>query len=345
MSPRKERPRGGEPYDRHRPVMLAEVVAALQPQDGEVFLDGTFGAGGYSRGILEAADCTVIGLDRDPTAIAGGFDMVSEFKGRLTLVEERFSELSGAIDDLGVAALDGVVLDVGVSSMQLDRAERGFSFRNEGPLDMRMGGDGPTAADLVATLEDKELAAILRTLGEERRAGAIARAICAEREKEPILDTLRLARIVERVLGQAPNAIHPATRTFQALRIAVNDELRQLALALFAAERRLKPGGRLVVVSFHSLEDRIVKTFLANRTRTLPGGSRHAPAAPVPPATFEALTRGVEKPGDAETATNPRARSARLRAALRTAAPARGGDPFAFGAPRLPIPSLMGDAS
>ena len=328
----------------HLSVMLAEVLAALDPKPGEIHLDGTFGAGGYTRAIL-GTGAEVVALDRDPTAIAGGYDLVAASKGKLTLVEERFSQLSDALDQLGVEKLDGLVLDVGVSSMQLDQAQRGFSFRFDGPLDMRMGGEGPSAADLVAELDEKELAALLRTLGEERRAGAIARAIVAEREKEPIETTARLSAICERVLGSWNDGIAPATRTFQALRIAVNDELGELGRALFAAEKRLKPGGRLVVVSFHSLEDRIVKTFLADRTRTQPGGSRHMPQAHVPPATFEALSRGVVKPTEAETEGNARARSARLRAARRTDAPARGGDPFAFGVPRLPQHGLPGGAS
>ncbi len=329
----------------HTPVMLDEVLAALAPRDGETYLDGTFGAGGYTSAILAAADCRVVALDRDPTAIAGGYDLVSSSRGRLTLVEERFSNLADALDRLGLQQIDGVVLDIGVSSMQVDQAERGFSFRFDGPLDMRMGGEGPTAAELVAELEEKELAAILRTLGEERRAGAIARAICAERAKAPIETTSRLAAIAERVLGRSTDGINPATRTFQALRLAVNDELGELAQALFAAEKRLKPGGRLVVVSFHSLEDRIVKTFLADRARTQAGGSRHMPQAEVAPATFELLSRGVVKPGDEEVARNVRSRSAKLRAARRTSAPAREGDPFAFGVPRLPLSGLIGGAS
>jgi 16S rRNA (cytosine1402-N4)-methyltransferase len=329
----------------HLPVMLAEVLEAIAPKDGEIYLDGTFGAGGYTRALLEAANCRVIAVDRDPSAVARGFAMAAEFGGRLTIVEDRFSNLSGVIDQLGIEELDGVVLDVGVSSMQLDQSDRGFSFRNDGPLDMRMGGDGVSAADLVAELPEKELAAVLRTLGEERRAGAIARAICAERAETPIRTTLQLASIAERVLGWSNDGIHAATRTFQALRIAVNDELGELGRALFAAESRLKPGGGLAVVSFHSLEDRIVKTFLADRTRTLPGGSRHMPQAHVPPATFVSLSRGVVRPSDQETATNPRARSARLRAAIRTEAPARGGDAFAFGVPRLPVAGLKGGVS
>ena len=326
----------------HKPVMLAEVLDAIAPQDGEVYFDGTFGAGGYTRAILDAADCRVIATDRDPTAIRAGDELVAASKGRLTLVEDRFSNVAKVLDDLGEPMLDGFVVDVGVSSMQIDRAERGFSFRNDGPLDMRMGGDGPSAADLVATLEEKELAAVLRTLGEERRAGAIARAIVAERAEEPIVTTQRLAAICERVLGSWNDGISPGTRTFQALRIAVNDELGELARALIAAERRLKPGGRLVVVAFHSLEDRIVKTFLTDRTRTTAGGSRHMPETRVAPATFAAVSRGVVKPGDEEVSGNVRSRSARLRAAVRTDAPARGGDPFAFGAPRLPLHRLFG---
>jgi 16S rRNA (cytosine1402-N4)-methyltransferase len=329
----------------HTPVMLAEALAALRPAGGETYLDGTFGAGGYARAILDAADCSVVALDRDPTAVAAGYGLVAASAGRLTLVEERFSRISSALDALGVGQIDGIVLDVGVSSMQIDRAERGFSFRSDGPLDMRMSGEGPSAADIVATLDDKGLAAVLRTLGEERRAGALARAIVAARAEAPIETTGRLAQIAEKVLGSWNDGIHPATRTFQALRLAVNDELGELARALFAAEARLKPGGRLVVVAFHSLEDRIVKTFLADRTRTAPGGSRHMPQQSVAPATFETVSRGVVKPGDAEIAANVRARSARLRAARRTDAPARGGDPFAFGVPRLPLHGFSGEAS
>lgn len=339
---RRERRPEADDARPHRPVMLAEVLEALQPRAGAVYFDGTFGAGGYTRAILEAADCRVIATDRDPTAIAAGYDLVAASKGRLTLVEDRFSNLAHVLDQLGQERIDGVVLDVGVSSMQLDRAPRGFSFRNDGPLDMRMGGEGPCAADLVAELGEKELAAILRTLGEERRAGAIARALCAARADGPIDTTLKLANLVEGVLGRSYDGVHAATRTFQALRIAVNDELGELGRALFAAEERLTAGGRLCVVSFHSLEDRIVKTFLADRTRTLSGGSRHMPEAVVPPATFTYLAKGAAKPSDAEVDANPRARSARLRAAVRTEAPARHGDPFAFGVPRLPLGGLEG---
>ncbi len=322
----------------HLSVMRDEAVAALAPAHGETYIDGTFGAGGYSRAILDYADCTVIGLDRDPTAIANGAGLVQEYKGRLTLVQSRFGDMDAALASVGAEKVNGIVLDIGVSSMQLDQAERGFSFRFEGPLDMRMGNEGPTAADLVNLLDDKDIAALLRALGEERRAGAIARAICSERAKKPFTTTAELAQLVESVLGRKPgDPIHPATRTFQALRLAVNDELGELARALFAAENILAPGGRLVVVSFHSLEDRIVKNFINDRTRKNAGISRHLPDQAVEVPTFSPLTRGVMMPTPREVAFNPRARSARLRAAERTATPPRGNnDPLAFGVPRLP---------
>jgi 16S rRNA (cytosine1402-N4)-methyltransferase len=286
--------------------------------------------------VLDSADCKVVAIDRDPEAIAGGARLVRESGGRLSLVESTFGDLDRVLSGLGIAEVDGIVLDIGVSSMQIDEAERGFSFRQDGPLDMRMGRSGPTAADLIAHLSEQDLAALLRTLGEERRAGAVARAIAAERERAPITTTLHLARVVESVLGRPPNDIHPATRTFQALRIAVNDELDELARALFAAEKVLAPGGRLVVVSFHSLEDRIVKTFLGDRSRTSFGGSRHAPATDVPPPTFTLSQRGITRPQTDEVETNPRARSARLRTAIRTEAPPREGSALAFGVPQLP---------
>ena len=308
---------------RHVPVMLAEVLAALAPADGEVFVDGTFGAGGYTRAILEAADTKVLAIDRDPNAVVGGMGLVTQMRGRLTVVEERFAHLDEIAARLGMAPVDGVVLDIGVSSMQLDEAGRGFSFRRDGPLDMRMGESGPSAADLVATLSEGELARIFHVYGEERRAGALARAIVTDRGQKPFLRTLDLAGLCERVIRAKPGEIHPATRAFQALRIAVNGELEELARALLSAEAVLKPGGRLVVVSFHSLEDRIVKSFFADRTRTEAGGSRHAPQAVLPPATFTALHRGALAASEAEAAQNPRARSAKLRAGRRTEAPAR----------------------
>jgi 16S rRNA (cytosine1402-N4)-methyltransferase len=317
---------GGDAVDgglvRHIPVLAAEVLAFLQPRDGGLYIDGTFGAGGYTRAILDAADCRVIAIDRDESAIARGADLVAAAKGRLTLVEDRFSHLDEAALNAGHDSVDGVVLDIGVSSMQLDEAERGFSFRHDGPLDMRMGRSGPSASDLVAAASERDLAAIIARLGEERFARPVARAIVKARSEAPIVTTKQLVAIVERVVHARPGQIHPATRTFQALRICVNEELEELAAALSAAERILKPGGRLVVVTFHSLEDRIVKTFLAERSR-IATGSRHAPEARGPQPTFTLLTKKPVAAGDAETERNPRARSAKLRAAERNAAPAR----------------------
>ncbi len=317
----------------HVPVLGAAAIDHLAPQAGGIYIDGTFGAGGYSRAILAAADCRVIGIDRDPAAIAGGADLVAQSGGRLSLSEDRFSQLDAVARDLGYEKADGVVLDVGVSSMQLDTAARGFSFRLEGPLDMRMGGDGPSAADVLACIGERDLAHVIATLGEERHARAVARAIVAERSKAPIETTRALADIVGRVVHAKPGTIHPATRTFQALRIFVNEELSELAEALAAAERILKDGGRLVVVSFHSLEDRIVKTFLAERSRNA-GVSRHLPVSAGPAPTFSLLTKKPLVADEAEIARNPRARSAKLRAAMRTAAPARPLDERIL--PRLP---------
>ncbi len=318
----------------HLPVLLNEVVARLAPRPGETIVDGTFGAGGYTRAIL-ASGASVVAIDRDPTAIEAGEALVAASEGRLTLVPGVFGELDEHVAGLGLSAVDGVVLDIGVSSMQLDRAERGFSFRQDGPLDMRMGDEGPTAADVVNTADAGTLAHIFRVYGEEKRSGQVARAIVEARKAEPFTTTRQLSKVVESVIWAKPHEIHPATRVFQALRIHVNDELGELVRALGAAEKVLRPGGRLVVVTFHSLEDRIVKRFLADRTRTAPGGSRHAPIATVEPATFEALTKGVDEAGAAEIAVNPRARSAKLRAAVRTAAAARPVDAEALGLPRV----------
>jgi len=320
---------------RHLPVMLREVLAHLAPKDAGTYVDGTFGAGGYTAAILSAADCRVLAIDRDPTAIAGGQALVARSGGRLKLVEGRFSELDTLSTEAGFAPLDGVVLDIGVSSMQLDEAERGFSFRRDGPLDMRMGGDGLSAADVVGALDEVRLAHILWTFGEERQSRAIARAIVKAREEAPITRTAQLAEIVARVVWAKPGEIHPATRTFQALRIAVNEELNELVDALAAAEKVLKPGGRLVVVTFHSLEDRIVKTFLANRVKA-PSASRHQPLGEGPEPSFRLVAKGAVEPGPDEVAENPRARSAKLRAAERTLAPAHpGGDLMGL----LPAPS------
>ena len=310
---------------RHIPVLGAEAVAMLKPRDGGIYVDATFGAGGYSRAILDAADTSVIGIDRDRTAIAAGFDLVDRSNGRLTLVEDRFSNLAEACAAQGARAVDGVVMDVGVSSMQVDEAGRGFSFRLEGPLDMRMGHDGPTAADVVAKASEADLANIIYIFGEERHSRAVARAIVAARKDTPIATTRALAEIVSKVVWAKPGEIHPATRTFQALRIFVNEELDELHLALSAAERVLKPGGRLVVVSFHSLEDRMVKNFLSSRGKT-GGGSRHLPEIAQSAPSFRILTKRPVTARDDEVRANPRARSAKLRAAERTDAPAFAAD-------------------
>ncbi|MCZ0738485.1 16S rRNA (cytosine(1402)-N(4))-methyltransferase RsmH [Phreatobacter sp. AB_2022a] len=308
---------------RHIPVLLAEVMTALALEPGATVIDGTFGAGGYSRAILDAGGTQVLAIDRDPTAIAGGAALVAASQGRLDLVEGRFSRLDAIARERGHPAVDAVVLDIGVSSMQLDEAERGFSFRFDGPLDMRMAISGESAADLVARLPEAELADLIYRYGEERLSRPIAKAIVRERALQPIETTRRLADIVARVVRGKPGDIHPATRTFQALRIAVNEELAELEQALAAAERVLRPGGRLVVVTFHSLEDRIVKQFLSQRAAVSAGGSRHAPAAAVAEPTFTLLGRKAVAAGEAEAAANPRARSAKLRAAVRTGAPAR----------------------
>jgi 16S rRNA (cytosine1402-N4)-methyltransferase len=306
---------------RHIPVLGREAVEMLSPRDGGIYLDATFGAGGYSRMILETDGTRVVGIDRDRSAITGAFDLVDRAAGRLTLVEDRFSNLGDICAAQGFDAVDGVVMDVGVSSMQLDQAARGFSFRLGGPLDMRMGHEGPTAADVVAKASEADLANIIYIFGEERHSRGVARAIVAARKEAPITTTQALADIVGRVVRSKPNEIHPATRTFQALRIFVNEELDELHLALAAAERVLKPGGRLVVVSFHSLEDRIVKDFLNQRGKA-GGGSRHLPEIAQAAPSFQILTKRPVTPGEAEISVNPRARSAKLRAAERTAAPA-----------------------
>ncbi len=304
---------------RHVPVLARRVIDWLGIRDGGIYIDATFGGGGYTRAILATPRARVIGIDRDHDAIARGAALVEEAQGRLDLVEDRFSNLQAIAGD---SAVDGVVFDLGVSSMQLDEASRGFSFRLDGPLDMRMDRHGPSAADIVARASERDLAVIIARLGEENHARAIARAIIKARDEGAIATTTVLADIVARVVRTRPDAIHPATRTFQALRIFVNDELAELAHGLAAAERVLKPSGRLVVVAFHSLEDRIVKSFLAERSRA-PAASRHRPEAVMAPPTFHVLTRRPEVPDEGEIAENPRARSAKLRAAERTEAAPR----------------------
>ena len=300
----------------HIPVLLDEVVDAMQPRAGKLLVDGTFGAGGYSRALLNGG-AQVIAFDRDPSARVFAEGLPAD---RFRLVEGRFSELDA---ETGAASLDGVVLDIGVSSMQLDQAERGFSFMKDGPLDMRMAASGLTAADLVNETEPAELARILFVYGEERESRRIARAIARRRDEQPFTRTLELAEFIEKALGGRRGAkVHPATRSFQAIRIAVNEELAELEAGLAAAERALKPEGRLCVVTFHALEDRIVKTFLAVRAGRTPAGSRHAPplAAGAAPS-FQLLFNGAQGPTEAELKANPRARSAKLRAAVRTDAP------------------------
>ncbi len=325
---------------RHRPVMLAEVLAALAPRDGGIYVDGTFGAGGYTRALLTAARCKVLAIDRDPHAISGGAALVADFADRLMLVEGRFSDMENLADRFGIAMIDGATLDVGVSSMQLDEAERGFSFARRGPLDMRMEQAGLSAADVVNRAEADELTRIIGILGEERRARAIAQSIVRARKIEPILTTEALVGAIEKATGkQRPqDRIHPATRTFQALRIYVNQELEELALALSAAERMLKPGGRLAVVTFHSLEDRIVKRFFAERSGKLPSSSRHWPGREAASAArFTPVRKGHQEPRDTETRQNPRARSAKLRAGERTDA-----EPLPLDLAHVAVPQFEG---
>ncbi|MZR32492.1 16S rRNA (cytosine(1402)-N(4))-methyltransferase RsmH [Sneathiella litorea] len=307
----------------HISVLLREVMEVLSPKDGGIYVDGTFGAGGYSRAILEAADCQVFGIDRDPLAISKGQKMADEFPGRLIMIEGCYADMEELLAGQGVAAVDGIALDIGVSSMQIDEAERGFSFMREGPLDMRMSGKGRTAAEIVNEESEAELARIIFVYGEERRSRAIARAVAERRELAPFKSTVELAEVVASVVRPTGKGIHPATRTFQALRIVVNDELGQLVKGLAASERLLTPGGRLAVVSFHSLEDRRVKNFLSARSEGRARPSRHVPVSDEGPApTFKLIKRGTIKARPDELAVNPRSRSARLRGAIRTNASA-----------------------
>ncbi len=312
----------------HVPVMLAEVLAVLQPKDNGIYVDGTFGGGGYSRALLQAADCTVVAIDRDPQAIERGQSLQAEYPDRLVLVQGRFSQMDALLSPLGIDKVDGVTLDVGVSSFQIDDAARGFSFQADGPLDMRMEGlasDGLSAADVVNSLTQKDLASLIYIFGEEKQSRNIARAIVEARAEKPLLRTGELAAIIAGVVHQMPGKkqLHPATRTFQALRIYVNCELEELGQGLTAAETILNSGGRMAIVSFHSLEDRIVKRFLRHRCGKTPQGSRHMPpdaGSETAPSFVEIKHRAI-RPDTRETEINPRARSARLRAAQRTEAP------------------------
>jgi 16S rRNA (cytosine1402-N4)-methyltransferase len=318
----------GEPAEPpHVPVLLAEVLEALSPLAGARIIDGTFGAGGYSRALLEAG-AEIVALDRDPAVSTFAAGLAAEFPNRFTFVAGRFSELDTLIANRPV---DGVVLDIGVSSMQLDQPERGFSFLREGPLDMRMGGEGRSAADLVNALNERELADLLFAYGEERKSRRIAHAIVTARSAQAIATTTDLARLIEAAVGRRPGDIHPATRSFQALRIAVNAEFDELVEGLFAAERALDEGGRLAVVTFHSLEDRIVKRFL-DPGKTAPASSRHLPQAQPEARRWIDVAR-PRKAVAAELARNPRARSATLRSARRSAAPARAASGAGLGVP------------
>ncbi len=299
----------------HVPVMLGEVVSAIAPRDGAVYLDATFGGGGYARAVLDAAACTVWAIDRDPDAVARGAAIAAAYPGRLHVVEGSFGGMVALLAQAGVSSLDVVMLDLGVSSFQIDDASRGFSFRLDGPLDMRMSRQGPSAADLVADLSEAELADTLYRFGEERLSRRISRAIVSARAEAPIVTTGQLAAIIRGVMPPARDGIHPATRSFQALRIRVNDELGEIERALAAAASLLRTGGRLVVVSLHSLEDRLVKRFFTHAAGRDPAPSRHDPGGLVqaPAPSFRLLTQRAVRPGARETAENPRARSARLR--------------------------------
>lgn len=321
----------------HVPVLLSSVLEALAPGDGDVIIDGTFGAGGYTRAILEAADCQVLAIDRDPQAVSTAATFKKKYGDRFSFQAGRFGDLLALADKQGLQQVDAVVLDVGVSSMQIDDPERGFSFANDGPLDMRMSSRGMSAADVVNNFKEADIARILAALGEERRARVIARAIVADRDIKPFTTTLQLADLVTSVIGRRPGAAkHPATRTFQALRIYVNRELDELAQGLAAAEQILKPGGRLVVVSFHSLEDRIVKQFLSNRAIPKSRPSRHLPEAESDEQfkpSFKLINKRTITPGRDELERNPRARSSRLRGAIRQDVP-----PFPFSLDEVRIP-------
>ncbi|NVJ91099.1 MAG: 16S rRNA (cytosine(1402)-N(4))-methyltransferase RsmH [Methylocystaceae bacterium] len=308
----------------HIPVLLNEIVEAIDPKEGEIVVDGTFGGGGYTKAILDKARCRVFAIDRDPDAIERGRELSSHLDDRLQMFEGCYGDMAALVNQ----KVNAVVLDIGVSSFQIDEADRGFSFREDGPLDMRMAQSGESAADVVNTYPEKDIADIIYKYGEERRSRQVAHAIVEARKEEDITTTNQLAKIVRSVVWQAKDKIDPATRTFQGLRIYVNDELGELERGLSAAEEILLPGGRLVVVTFHSLEDRIVKNFFKERSGSTPRGNRYMPDAGEqgPQATFSILNRKPIAPSDEECRENPRARSSKLRAALRTDAPAWKGD-------------------
>jgi 16S rRNA (cytosine1402-N4)-methyltransferase len=328
------------PFAAHVPVLLAPILEAAAPVGG-TWLDGTFGAGGYARALIDAGADRVIAIDRDPAALAAAAAWAGSFGDRLDLRAGTFGRLDRIAAEAGAPTLAGVVLDIGVSSMQIDQPERGFSFQKDGPLDMRMGGEGPTAADLVNRASEAEIADILYQYGEERASRRIARAIVAARAAAPLVSTLQLAAVIERVLPRPkPGQPHAATRSFQALRIAVNDELGELARGLVAAEAALAPGGLLAVVTFHSLEDRVVKRFLQLRGGSAPRGSRHAPETAADAPRFALTPRQANLPGAAEIAANPRARSAKLRLARRLDTPSGAADPAALGLPARALREL-----
>ena len=307
----------------HVPVMIGEVLGALRPFDEGLFVDATLGRGGYSEAILKTASARVIGIDRDPAAVIFGKQLSRKYGGRLTILEGRFGDIERLIKDKGISEVDGITFDLGVSSIQLDEANRGFSFRFDGPLDMRMSSKGTTAADLINNTSEQDLADIIHKLGEERQARRIAKAIVETRSKTPIKTTGHLAKIVRGIVWKSKDRIDPATRTFMALRIWVNDELGELRRGLCAAENILAPGGRLAIVAFHSLEDRIVKKFLRSRSGRSGRSSRHFPDVQVkqPAPSFKLLKSGAIKPELSEISRNARSRSARLRIAERTDSP------------------------
>ncbi len=302
----------------HKPVMIDEAIASLMPKTGEIYVDGTFGAGGYSKAILESSDCKVIAIDRDEMVTRYAEVLKKKYSDRFVFVVGEFANMKSLLKDIGIREVDGVVLDIGVSSMQLDTKERGFSFSHDGPLDMRMGNYGENAAYFINNAAQDEIADVIYNLGGERKSRAIAKAIVEARSVKPITRTTDLAEIIIKSVGRYKDTIHPATRTFQAIRIWVNDELKQLRMALEAAESMLRPGGRLVVVTFHSLEDAIVKNFFNERSGKDSGASRHLPVKKkVRESTFSIINRKPKIPSEKEVANNPRARSAKLRAAIK----------------------------